>query len=234
MRFISVLLVAVCVFVAACSDSVMVEEEPEQELDYARMVNEVVESPEFKKLLDLRQESLDNIFDAIDRGVKKSDIATAFKVEIGLIREKRGITSLSNAINLREDFEGELESTLLSLRRKFPNLGNEQSKSVFENECTPTEEKVDFYFENIENFRGFEFSSIVANKTFEDDDECQACGQSCAAVYTTLGCSLVGCIVSSWTILGCGFSIWGCACAVCPEDLPSWLGRGPCGGDDDG
>ena len=53
------------------------------------------------------------------------------------------------------------------------------------------------------------------------------------ATLLALSYSLVGCIVSSWTILGCSFAIWGCSCVVCTEDLPSWLGRGPCGGGDD-
>ncbi len=183
-------------------------------------------------MLSLRQQGLEMVFDAIDSGISKNDLATAFKVEIGLIEDGE-ITSFKNMVNMEQDYEESLESTILSLTKKFPDLINAQVESIYRNECTPTEERIDRYFEDIDQLRGIEFDFPVLNKTeaINDEEECNACGGSCARVWTMLGCSTVGCIVGLKAgPLGCAFGIWGCACAVCPMDLPWWLGREACGG----
>ncbi len=213
--------------VSGCSDSTIIEADTDEEADYAHLVQEVVKSNEFQILLDLRQKGLEMVFDALDRGITKEELATAFKIESGLIEDSQ-THLLMNSLGLKGDYDGIVESTVDAINKKFPDLINLRSEFQFAENCIPTEDKIDKYFENIERFRVLK--STTLNKSADvNEDECNACGGSCRATYLVLGCSVVGCLVTGG-FFGCAFAIWGCGCAVCPEDLPTWLGKEECGG----
>lgn len=222
--------------VSGCSESVT-ELEPnlesrEEVVIDEETVKEIWYSPEYRRLAELRHQSLGFIKEALDRGVTKAELATALKSEIELsdLGDSRmngtNVDDLIFANNreVAEHHRATITAAEQSLIEKYPVLLKLDHDDVSTRSgCIVKPDEVDWFLANHEAIYVSSQNSLSYGKTEEGWPPCGGWVNSLAFA----GCMIMAGSFCGPTVGVFALCTWGCICTTCDDDFPAICGNGP-------
>ena len=120
---------------------------------YPYSLEEITNSSEWVLLRSIRQEGLDLIKSALDRGYSREELADAFKAELESTAGIDAGAVPSEAVKIvygdqasADEFMLRLNDATLALLDKFPGIVESSTDSA----CSPTEQKIEGFFANFD------------------------------------------------------------------------------------